>query len=131
MEFDAPFATGPKLPSPRQSVVLAEDVIQFSPFTDYSLQPGDKVLAPWEPDRQRYGPATVLGVETREPQRGKGSCSDLPGSRRSQVADEARGESKGASLQLRGLEALRKTTFPPHLQLSPGVADIQIIFFRL
>ncbi|XP_019584158.2 uncharacterized protein C11orf16 homolog [Rhinolophus sinicus] len=69
VEFDAPFATGPKLPAPRQSVVLAEDVIQFSPFTDYSLQPGDKVLAPWEPDQQRYGPATVLGLEAREPQR--------------------------------------------------------------
>lgn len=115
MEFDAPFATGPKLPAPQQSVVLGEDVIQFSPFTDYSLQPGDKVLAPWEPDRQRYGPATVLGLEAREPQRGKGSCSDLPGSRRSQAADEARGESKGASLQLRGPRSIKKNHLPPSL----------------
>lgn len=115
MEFDAPFATGPKLPAPRQSVVLAEDVIQFSPFTDYSLQPGDKVLAPWEPDQQRYGPATVLGLEAREPQRGKGSCSDLPDSRRSQAADEVRGESKEASLQLRGPRSIKKNHLPPSL----------------
>lgn len=69
VEFDAPLVTGPKLPAQWQSVVLGEDVIQFSPFTQYSLRPGDKVLAPWEPDQQRYGPATVLGLEAREPQR--------------------------------------------------------------
>nr|KAF6437024.1 hypothetical protein HJG59_001658 [Molossus molossus] len=40
----------------------------------YSPQPGDKVLAPWEPDRQRYGPATVLGLETTDPQRASLWC---------------------------------------------------------
>ncbi|XP_070281439.1 LOW QUALITY PROTEIN: uncharacterized protein C11orf16 homolog [Myotis yumanensis] len=69
VEFEAPLVTGPELPAPQQSVVLGEDVIQFSPPEEYSLQPGDKVLAPWEPDRQRYGPATVLGLEARGPQR--------------------------------------------------------------
>ncbi|XP_006763544.1 PREDICTED: uncharacterized protein C11orf16 homolog isoform X1 [Myotis davidii] len=69
VEFEAPLVTGPELPAPRQSVVLGEDVIQFSTPEEYSLQPGDKVLAPWEPDRQRYGPATVLGLEARGPQR--------------------------------------------------------------
>ncbi|XP_045681740.1 uncharacterized protein C11orf16 homolog [Phyllostomus hastatus] len=69
VEFEVPLVTGPELPAQRQSVVLEEDVIQFSPSTERSLQPGDKVLAPWEPDRQRYGPATVLGLEARDPQR--------------------------------------------------------------
>lgn len=78
-------------------MVLEEDVVQFSPSTECSLQPGDKVLAPWEPDRQRYGPATVLGVEARDPPRGKASCSDPPVPRRSQAGDQARGESKGVS----------------------------------
>ncbi|XP_006905740.1 uncharacterized protein C11orf16 homolog [Pteropus alecto] len=69
VEFETPLVTGSKLPAQRQSVILGEDVIQFSPSTKYSLQPGDKVLAPWEPDRRRYGPATVLGLEARDPQR--------------------------------------------------------------
>ncbi|KAK1335955.1 hypothetical protein QTO34_003755 [Cnephaeus nilssonii] len=69
VEFEAPLVTGPELPAPRQSVVLGEDVIQFSPPAEYSLQPGDKVLAPWEPDGQWYGPATVWGLEASGPQR--------------------------------------------------------------
>ncbi|XP_070130842.1 uncharacterized protein C11orf16 homolog isoform X1 [Equus caballus] len=70
VEFEAPLVTGPKLPAQQQSVVLEDDVIQFSPSMEYSLQPGDKVLAPWEPDRQRYGPGTVLlGLEARDPKR--------------------------------------------------------------
>lgn len=71
------FVTGPKLPAQRQSVVSDKDVVQLSPYLEYSLQPGDKVLAAWEPDRQRYGPGTVLlGSEVRDNQRGKGSYSD-------------------------------------------------------
>ena len=97
MEFETPLVTGPELPAQRQSVVLGEDVVQFSPSTEHSLQLGDKVLAPWEPDRQRYGPATVLGLEARDPQRGKASCSDLLVPRRSQAGDQARGEGKGVS----------------------------------
>ncbi|XP_054438704.1 uncharacterized protein C11orf16 homolog [Pteronotus mesoamericanus] len=69
VEFEDPLVTGPELPAQQPSVVLGEDVIQFLPSTEYLLQPGDKVLAPWEPDRQRYGPATVLGLEARDPQR--------------------------------------------------------------
>jgi hypothetical protein len=77
VEFESPSVAGPNLPAQRQSVVLEEDVIQLSPSVDYSLQPGDTVLAPWEPDRQRYGPGTVLlGLKMRDPQRGKGICSD-------------------------------------------------------
>ncbi|XP_021566326.1 uncharacterized protein C11orf16 homolog [Carlito syrichta] len=66
VEFEAPFVTGPKLPVQQQCIVLEEDVIQHSTSVEYSLQPGDKVLAPWEPDQQRYGPGTVLlGSNTR------------------------------------------------------------------
>lgn len=71
VEFDA-----------RQSVVLGEAVIQFSPLTEYSLRPGDKVLAPWEPDQQWYSPATILGLEARDSRRGKTRGSDLPTPRR-------------------------------------------------
>ncbi|MXQ94255.1 hypothetical protein E5288_WYG007324 [Bos mutus] len=70
VEFEAPLATGPELPAQRQSVVLEEDVIQFSPTMEFSLRPGDKVLAPWGPDQQRYGPGTVLlGLEAGDLQR--------------------------------------------------------------
>ncbi|XP_048216330.1 uncharacterized protein C11orf16 homolog [Perognathus longimembris pacificus] len=66
VKFEAPLATGPKLPAQWHSIVLEEDVIRFSPSVAYSLQPGDKVLAPWGPDRQQYGPGTVLsGLERR------------------------------------------------------------------
>ncbi|CAK7315184.1 Uncharacterized protein C11orf16 [Vulpes lagopus] len=69
VEFEVPLITDPKLPAQWQSMVLEEDVIQCLPTMDYSLEPGDKVLAPWEPDQQRYGPGTVLlGSEAREPQ---------------------------------------------------------------
>ncbi|MBZ3878541.1 hypothetical protein SUZIE_148455 [Sciurus carolinensis] len=70
VEYEAPLVMCPNLPPQKQSVVLEEDIIQLSPSRDYSLQPGDKVLAPWEADRQRYGPGTVLlGLESRDPQR--------------------------------------------------------------
>ncbi|XP_008682022.2 uncharacterized protein C11orf16 homolog [Ursus maritimus] len=70
VEFEVPLITDPKLPAQRQNVVLEDDVIQFLPSTERSLRPGDKVLAPWEPDRQRYGPGTVLlAPEARDPQR--------------------------------------------------------------
>ncbi|XP_074228529.1 uncharacterized protein C11orf16 homolog isoform X1 [Camelus bactrianus] len=70
VEFEAPLVTGPEQPAQRQNVVLKEDVIQFSPSLEYSLRPGDKVLALWGPDPQRYGPGTViLGLEATDPQR--------------------------------------------------------------
>ncbi|XP_069890900.1 uncharacterized protein C11orf16 homolog isoform X1 [Dipodomys merriami] len=66
VKFEAPLATVPKLQAQWQSIVLEEDVIRLSPSVKYSLQPGDKVLACWGPDRQRYGPGTVLsGLEMR------------------------------------------------------------------
>lgn len=132
VEFEAPLVTGPELPAPKQNVVLGEDVIQFSPPTEHSLQPGDKVLAPWEPDRQqRYGPATVLGLEARGPRRGKGRCSDLPARRRSQAGDEAGGESKGC-LYCQGVLGALKTPYPLTCSLILEVAtDTQIISFLL
>ncbi|XP_004279319.2 uncharacterized protein C11orf16 homolog [Orcinus orca] len=70
VEFEAPLVTCPGLPAQRQSVVLEEDVIQFSPSVEYSLRLGDKVLALWGPDQQCYGPGTIpLGLEARDPQR--------------------------------------------------------------
>ncbi|XP_058544149.1 uncharacterized protein C11orf16 homolog isoform X1 [Neofelis nebulosa] len=70
VEFEVPTATDPKLPAQRQSVVLEEDVIQFLPCVEHSPRPGDKVLAAWDPDQQRYGPGTVLlGLEARDPLR--------------------------------------------------------------
>lgn len=98
MEFEAPLVTGPELPAPRQSVVLGEDVIQFSPPEEHSLQPGDKVLASWEPDRQRYGPATVLGLEARGPQRGKGSCSVYQPPEGARLAIRPEERAKGVSV---------------------------------
>ncbi|EPY84039.1 hypothetical protein CB1_000513044 [Camelus ferus] len=72
VEFEAPLVTGPEQPAQRQNVVLKEDVIQFSPSLEYSLRPGDKVLALWGPDPQRYGPGTViLGLEATDPQRAR------------------------------------------------------------
>ncbi|PNJ24628.1 LOW QUALITY PROTEIN: C11orf16 isoform 2, partial [Pongo abelii] len=70
VEFEAPLVAGSKLPAQQQRVVLEEDVIPLSPSVGYSLRPGDKVLALWEPRQQQYGPGTVLlGLEMRDPQR--------------------------------------------------------------
>ncbi|NP_001035790.1 uncharacterized protein C11orf16 homolog isoform X1 [Mus musculus] len=70
VEFEAPLVTGLELPAQQQRVVFPEDVIQFSPSVPHSLQLGDKVLAPWEPGQQRYGPGTVLvGLKKQKGQR--------------------------------------------------------------
>ncbi|CAN8214626.1 unnamed protein product [Coccothraustes coccothraustes] len=46
------------------------DILEYVNGMKHSLLPGDRVLAPWEPDRARYGPGTVLrGIETRDPLR--------------------------------------------------------------
>ncbi|KAK4822846.1 hypothetical protein QYF61_020646 [Mycteria americana] len=46
------------------------DILEYLNGMKHSLLPGDKVLAPWEPDMARYGPGTVLtGIETRDPLR--------------------------------------------------------------
>ncbi|KFQ78633.1 Uncharacterized protein C11orf16, partial [Phoenicopterus ruber ruber] len=47
-----------------------DDILEYVNGMKHSLVPGDKVLAPWEPDMARYGPGTVLmGIETRDPLR--------------------------------------------------------------
>ncbi|XP_006885662.1 PREDICTED: uncharacterized protein C11orf16 homolog [Elephantulus edwardii] len=70
VEFEVPLVTDPKQSSQQHSVVLEEEVVPLSPPMAYILQPGDKVLAPWEPKGQRYGPGTVLlGLKIRDPQR--------------------------------------------------------------
>lgn len=72
MEFEAPLVTGLKLPVQQRRVVFPEDVIQFSPSVPHSLQPGDKVLGPWEPEQQQYGPGTVLlGLKKQKGQKGE------------------------------------------------------------
>lgn len=78
MEFEAPLVTDVKLPAQQRRVVFPEDVIQFSPSVPHSLQLGDKVLAPWEPEQQQYGPGTVLlGLKKQKGQRGKGATVTL------------------------------------------------------
>ncbi|XP_041320580.1 uncharacterized protein C11orf16 homolog isoform X2 [Pyrgilauda ruficollis] len=53
-----------------------DDILEYVNGMKHSLLPGDRVLAPWEPDRARYGPGTVLrGIETRDPLRGPGNCT--------------------------------------------------------
>lgn len=72
VEFEAPLVTGLKLPAQQRRVVFPEDVIQFSPSVPHSLQPGDKVLAPWESEQQQFGPGIVLsGLKRQKGQRGK------------------------------------------------------------
>ncbi|XP_068004136.1 uncharacterized protein C11orf16 homolog [Melanerpes formicivorus] len=47
-----------------------DDILEYVNRVKHSLLPGDKVLAPWEPDMARYGPGTILmGIETRDPLR--------------------------------------------------------------
>ncbi|XP_021258001.1 uncharacterized protein C11orf16 homolog isoform X2 [Numida meleagris] len=47
-----------------------DDILEYANGMKHSLLPGDKVLAPWEPDLVRFGPGTVLtGIETRDPLR--------------------------------------------------------------
>ena len=72
VEFEAPLVTGLKLPVQQRRVVFPEDVIQYSPSMPHSLQPGDKVLAPWEAEQQQYGPGTVLlGLKKQKGQKGE------------------------------------------------------------
>uniref|UniRef100_A0A8D0CD62 DUF4537 domain-containing protein n=1 Tax=Salvator merianae TaxID=96440 RepID=A0A8D0CD62_SALMN len=48
------------------------DILEYVNGMRHSILPGDKVLAPWKPKTERYGPGTViLGLETRDPLREK------------------------------------------------------------
>nr|XP_020645607.1 uncharacterized protein C11orf16 homolog [Pogona vitticeps] len=50
----------------------SSDVLEYVTGMKHAILPSDKVLAPWEPGRKRYGPGTVLqGLETRDPLREK------------------------------------------------------------
>nr|XP_045002418.1 uncharacterized protein C11orf16 homolog [Jaculus jaculus] len=91
VEFEAPLISRPSLPAQQQSVVFKEDVLQLSPSVEHSLQPGDKVLAPWGPEQQQYGPGTVLlGLKTKHPQRGKEAALNQEPTRKSMAGDQAR-----------------------------------------
>lgn len=71
VEFEVPLVTDPKLPAPWLSVVSEEDVILL-PSVECTLRTGDKVLAPWGPKQQRYGPGTILlGLERTDAQSAK------------------------------------------------------------
>ncbi|XP_007497132.2 uncharacterized protein C11orf16 homolog [Monodelphis domestica] len=70
VEFEAPHSTDPKDSAQLLQSTVPEDVIQHSWALKHSLLPGDKVLAPWEPKQERFGPGTVVqGLETRDRQR--------------------------------------------------------------
>uniref|UniRef100_A0A8C6ZMZ7 DUF4537 domain-containing protein n=1 Tax=Nothoprocta perdicaria TaxID=30464 RepID=A0A8C6ZMZ7_NOTPE len=57
-------------PPVRVQRAIEDDILEYVHGMKHSLLPGDKVLAPWEPDMVRFGPGTVLvGIETRDPLR--------------------------------------------------------------
>uniref|UniRef100_A0A8C8VR04 Chromosome 11 open reading frame 16 n=1 Tax=Pelusios castaneus TaxID=367368 RepID=A0A8C8VR04_9SAUR len=69
VEFDKPAALGEKYSVWVQKTVR-DDILEYVNGMRHSILPGDKVLAPWEPDLVRYGPGTILlGIETRDPLR--------------------------------------------------------------
>nr|XP_056708094.1 uncharacterized protein C11orf16 homolog [Euleptes europaea] len=48
------------------------DILEYVNGMRHSILPGDKVMAPWEPEQKRYGPGTViLGAEHRDPLKAK------------------------------------------------------------
>ncbi|XP_029438565.1 uncharacterized protein C11orf16 homolog isoform X2 [Rhinatrema bivittatum] len=69
VEFDRPHPRGAKYPTVLQKTA-SDDLVQYLDAMRHRIVPGDKVLAPWEPQLLRYGPGTVvLGTETRDPLR--------------------------------------------------------------
>lgn len=71
VEFAEPLVSHGSHPV-RVQKTAKDDILECVNGMKHSLLPGDKVLAPWEPDMARYGPGTVLtGIETRDPLRGK------------------------------------------------------------
>ncbi|XP_030416270.1 uncharacterized protein C11orf16 homolog [Gopherus evgoodei] len=69
VEFDKPLASGDKYSVCVQKTAR-DDILEYVNGMRHSILPGDKVLAPWEPDLVRYGPGTILlGIETRDPLR--------------------------------------------------------------
>ena len=71
VEFAKPLVSRGRLPVCVQKTAK-DNILEYVNGMKHSLLPGDKVLAPWEPDMARYGPGTILtGIETRDPLRGK------------------------------------------------------------
>ncbi|XP_053924945.1 uncharacterized protein C11orf16 homolog [Cuculus canorus] len=69
VEFAKPLASRGRHPECEQKTAK-DDILEYMNGMKHSLLPGDKVLAPWEPEMARYGPGTVLmGIETRDPLR--------------------------------------------------------------
>ncbi|KAM9149382.1 uncharacterized protein C11orf16 homolog [Pangshura tecta] len=69
VEFDKPLASDDKYSVCVQKTAR-DDILEYVNGMRHSIFPGDKVLAPWEPDLVRYGPGTILlGIETRDPLR--------------------------------------------------------------
>ncbi|XP_070813570.1 uncharacterized protein C11orf16 homolog [Pituophis catenifer annectens] len=68
--FLVQFAMGQDAPYSQKTA--SSDILECVNGMRHSILPGDKVMAPWEPEQKRYGPGTVLqGMETREPLREK------------------------------------------------------------
>ncbi|XP_015683673.1 uncharacterized protein C11orf16 homolog [Protobothrops mucrosquamatus] len=68
--FLVQFAEGQDTPSLQKAA--SSDILECVNGMRHSILPGDKVMAPWEPEQKRYGPGTVLqGMETRDPLREK------------------------------------------------------------
>ncbi|KFV50223.1 Uncharacterized protein C11orf16, partial [Gavia stellata] len=69
VEFAKPLVSHGRHPACLQKTAK-DDILEYVNGMKHSLLPGDKVMAPWEPDMARYGPGTVLtGTETRDPLR--------------------------------------------------------------
>ncbi|XP_056348840.1 uncharacterized protein C11orf16 homolog [Oenanthe melanoleuca] len=69
VEFAKPFVSRGRHPVCVQKTAK-DDILEYVNGMKHSLLPGDRVLAPWEPDGASYGPGTVLrGIETRDPLR--------------------------------------------------------------
>ncbi|XP_075282724.1 uncharacterized protein C11orf16 homolog isoform X2 [Opisthocomus hoazin] len=69
LEFAKPLVSRGRHPVCMQKTAK-DDILEYVNGMKHSLLPGDKVLAPWEPDMARYGPGTILtGIETRDPLR--------------------------------------------------------------
>ncbi|KAH0620904.1 hypothetical protein JD844_021794 [Phrynosoma platyrhinos] len=67
VQFAKPFAVGKDI---SVQETASSDILEYVTGMKHSILPGDKVLAPWEPEQKRYGPGTVLqGIETRDPLR--------------------------------------------------------------
>ncbi|KAJ7344445.1 hypothetical protein JRQ81_000395 [Phrynocephalus forsythii] len=70
VQFSEPSAEGEE-DTIRVQRTASSDLLEYVTGMKHAILPGDKVLAPWDPGRKRYGPGTVLqGIETRDPLRG-------------------------------------------------------------